>query len=102
MPRFTGKRDRGESIDNLNVNDGATIGGTSTLNELVVSNGVVISGAATITGVVTLGTGNVNTLHAGVGAAWGTIGTPALIGQQKYATIVHDGTTYRIPLFANA
>ncbi len=40
--------------------------------------------------------------YAANGAAWADEGTPAFIADQKYMLLVIAGTTYRIPLWANA
>lgn len=92
--RITGRSDRGERLESIDVVGAVKAGGD-------------VSGAtATITGAGTFGTIVLGSAskgsHAGIGVAWGTAGTPALVGQQNYAKTTIDGTVYRIPLFADA
>jgi len=64
---------------------------------------LVVTGPADVPALKLAGAGSISGgTYTAAGAAWAADGTPALVQSQKYALIDIGGTTYRIPLFANA
>lgn len=64
---------------------------------------LIVTGNATAPALKLAGAGSISAAaYAATGAAWADGGTPAFAADQAYMLIDIAGTTYRLPLFANA